>query len=118
PDRHLWPASILAVLMRPVMSGIEGLNKRRMQGLDFLQRLGMLKLKVGQAELHFKLGLDEILPGLAQLNISWFNLQRPEDRSIIVGAEDGAMVGDHHRGASILREGGKEQLQHRHEILM
>ena len=28
------------------------------------------------------------------------------------------MVGDHHRGASILREGGKEQLQHRREILM
>src|SRR5712691_6079177 len=104
--------------MCPVACGIEGLDEGRMEGLDFLQRLGVLKLEVSQAELHLKLGLNEVLPWLSQFNIFRVNLQRPEDRGRIVGLKDGAMVGDDHLRAAILRESDKQELQYRGEILV
>ena len=73
---------------------------------------GVLEFEVGQAELDFKLRFNEILPGLAQLDIGRLNLQRPEDLRIIVGAEDSAMVGNHHRRAPILGQSREEPLEH------
>jgi len=76
------------------------------------------KLAVGSPQLHLQLRLNQVLPRLPLLDIRWFNLSRPQDSLVIMGAEDGAMVGDDHLGASLLREGRTQELEHRGEILV
>ena len=55
--------------MRPVRGCIKGFDKRSMMRLHVFERLRLLKLKIGQAQLHFELGFNQVLPGFAFLNM-------------------------------------------------
>jgi len=68
--------------------------------------------------LHLKLGFNEVLPGLAQLDVLGCNLQRFQDGHGSMGLEHRAMIGDDALRAPIGGEGGKEQLQERGQIWM
>jgi hypothetical protein len=46
-----------------------------MVGLDLFLARGLFKLEVGQAQLDLELRLNQVLPGLAFLDVAGFNLQ-------------------------------------------
>ena len=47
--------------MRPVIGGIENLDKRSVLFLDFTQAGRLLKLGIGQTKLNFELGLNGLI---------------------------------------------------------
>jgi hypothetical protein len=66
-----------------VPCGIKRFNEGGVQRLELLQRVGMLKLEVREAELHLKLRLNKILPRFALLNVNWLR---------VLDAAEGAQV--------------------------
>ena len=65
--------SICAILMGPVECRIKRLDERRVMVRNLLEGVGLLKLKIRQPQLNFKLGFNQILPRLALLDIQRFN---------------------------------------------
>jgi len=55
--------------MRPVWGRIKGFDESCMLILDVLERLGLLKVEIRQAQLHLELGFNHVLPRFALLNV-------------------------------------------------
>ena len=71
-NRRASARSLLA--MPPVGRRIKRFDERGMLILHVFSCVCLLKLEICQAQLHFALGFNQILPGLALLNMEWLDV--------------------------------------------
>jgi hypothetical protein len=68
--------------MCPVTRRIKGVDEGAMMVLDRLKGVGLFKFAVRQTPLNFALGFDQVLPGLALVNVEGFDLQGAQNGHI------------------------------------
>ena len=59
--------------MGPVGRRVKGFDEGRMLILHVFSRVGLLKMGIGEAQLHLKLGFYHVLPGFALLDMERLN---------------------------------------------
>jgi hypothetical protein len=77
PAQHLdgCPKAVLSVSMRPMRRRVEELDEGGMLLLDLLQRGCLLEAGIRYPQLNLELRLDQVLPGLALLDVTHLDAQ-------------------------------------------
>jgi hypothetical protein len=117
-DLHRRTVAIGSIAMLPVWGRMKGFDEGGMLILHVFSRLSLLKLTIRQAQLHFELGFNHVLPGLALLNVARLDVSVSQNREGIPSPKHAPMVGDHRLGAAVFRQGSEEDLQHSREVLL
>jgi hypothetical protein len=89
-----------------------------MLSLHLASGLRLLKLEIGQTQLPFALGFNQVLPGLAFLAMERLDLSVAQNREVVPGRKHATLVGDQGLGAALFRQGRVEPLQKGGEGLM